>query len=159
MLHNDLSNKTSPILAFNVDNLLFKKDRQKKSSGLRSAVLRFLSEDKVAYDYFDRNINMSFVYAINGIFTGYNFGIYLITTMLNSQEQLDSLTDLLYEVDMYYTRLKNITVDELRREVEYRYMYYFDNDDSMLSQVGKSNAIHIKDISLYIKNHEGRKPR
>ena len=156
MLKGDISNKTSPILAFNIDTLLFKEG--KKNSGIKSALSRFLYQDNLAYDYFDRDINMTFVYAVNAIFNNYDFGIYLITTKLESQEQIEILEDLLYDADIYYTRLKSIKgVDELRREVDMRYMYYFDKDESILSMIGRNNAVHIKDISLHIKTPKGRK--
>lgn len=144
MLHNDISNKQAPILAFNVDNLLFKK-KQGKSS-IIDRVKSLIQSDRKKYT--NRDIDMTFVNMINNIWMKHPYSIYLITFY---PYKYDLLT-ILDKNSVNHTSLEELFEwDELRRRCALQFTYYFDNDEELLSYVSMNNALHIRELPLLIK--------
>jgi len=144
MLHNDISNRQAPILAFNVDNLLFKK-KQGKSS-IIDKVKSIIQSDRKKY--INRDIDMKFVNMINNIWMKHPYSIYFITFY----PYKDDLLTILDRNSVNYTSLEELFEwDELRRRCELQFTYYFDNDAELLSYVSMNNALRIRELPLIIK--------
>ena len=136
MRYGDISNRSAPIIAFNVDNLLF--INEKEDSLFDKIKLFFGSNKKVDYVFLD---------IVNNIWTRYDLSVYMITY----SDDTDSIHSLLDEHHVNYTDVMQYHgVDNLRRLVDNRFFLYVDNDESLLSKIGRKNAINISNLSLYL---------
>lgn len=143
MLRNDISNKQAPILAFNIDNLLF--NNKDNSINLFSKVIESLKSDKTKY--ISREINKDFVNLINNIWTKHPYSIYFITFTNYSNE----LYDILDKNAIAYTSLVELQEwQDIRYRCELQYTYYFDINEELLSFISKGNALHIDMLPQYI---------
>lgn len=143
MLRNDISNKQAPILAFNIDNLLF--SNKDSSINLFNKILESIKSDKTKY--ISREINKDFVNQINNIWTKNPYSIYFVTFTNYSNE----LYDILDKNAVAYTSLVELQEwQDLRYRCELQYMYYFDSDEELLSFISKGNALHIDTLPQYI---------
>jgi hypothetical protein len=131
MLHGDISNRQAPIIAFNLDNLLYE------------------NKSKSIFNMFKpRSLNQNFLDIVNNIWYNYEFCIYLI-----SASPVGETYRKLEEVDIQFTSAVHyVGVDNLRRQCQYRYQLYVDSDKDLLSQISSSNAIHLDDLPNYIRN-------
>lgn len=133
MLRNNISNKTAPIVAFNIDNILFKK----KDINFIKNISSYLSFNRDKYLYFNREIDNTNIDIINRTWIRNEVSIYLITFT----DYLIELEELLVENDVSYTKLKKINgIDSLRRNCMFNYYYYFDTDLSLISKISQNNA-------------------
>lgn len=143
MLRNDISNKQAPIIAFNIDNLLF--SNKDSSITLFNKILESIKSDKTKY--ISREINKDFVNQINNIWTKNPYSIYFVTFTNYSNE----LYDILDKNAVAYTSLVELQEwQDLRYRCELQYMYYFDSDEELLSFISKGNALHIDTLPQYI---------
>ena len=144
MLGGDISNKQAPIIAFNIDNLLF--SREIKQTSIFNKI-----KDKLINandEYRNKEVDKSFVDRVNNIWINHNYSIYFITFTNN----FDSLTSIIAENSISYTSiLKKDNWKDLRDECNSRFIYYFDNDEELLSYLSAGNALHIKELSNIIK--------
>lgn len=143
MRFNDISNRQSPILAFNIDNLLFAPPSQ-PSTFIAKLQWKFKSEDE---KLLDRPFNKDFINMINYIWNKFDYSIYFIT--FNTH-----LVDNLYEKlsNINYTSLISISdKEELRGACEKQFYYYFDTDEEILSYISKPNALHLDQLKYIIR--------
>ena len=144
MLHNDISNKQAPILAFNVDNLLFK-EKQGESS-IIDRVKSLIQSDRKKY--ISREVDNTFINRINNIWIKYPYSIYFITF----SPYKDDLFTILDRNLVNYTSLVDlIEWEDVRHRCGLQFTYYFDNDEELLSYVSMKNALHIRELPLIIK--------
>ena len=155
MKFNDLSNKTSPIIVFNIDSLLFKDTP--KNTGFSDLIANVLTKDRNLYEYLNREVNQNVIYVINSIYMNYDYSIYLQTSM--PDESYEALSAFLNEdIMLYYTSLiHDHGMDVLRRRLDLEYYIYVTNDYAELQEINKGNAIHFTDITQYIKKLGRRK--
>lgn len=141
----DISNHTAPIVAFNVDNILFK---PKEKLNFMEKVNRFLQTDRDYYDYFSREISLNGIYMINNCWTKNEVSIYLLTFT----EYYRDIESILYDNDVYYSRLVSAQgIDWLRRKCRFTYAYYFDTNDALISELSVDNAQKLVDIYKFLK--------
>lgn len=141
----NISNHTAPIVAFNIDNILFK---PKKKLDIIEKFNRFLQTDKDYYDYFHRDISINGIDIINNCWTNNEVSVYLLTF---SDYEKD-ITEILYDNDVYYSRLVKVQgIDWLRRKCRFTYAYYFDTNESLISELSVDNAQKLSDIYKYLK--------
>lgn len=144
MLRGDISNRQAPILAFNVDNLLFK-----ASERPTNYFTRLLSKFVPNNDYFSREINKQFIELVASVWASRPYSIYLISFRPDLEIELN---EMLVSMSICYTQLVCVDdIEELTHSCRYHYTYYFDSDDSLLSQVGTSNARHIEELDSLLK--------
>ena len=144
MLRGDISNKSAPILAFNIDNLLFEEHKEKYS--IINTLKKKLTSDKK--QFFDREINKVIVTTLNRIWTRYNFSIYFVTMY---PEYKDDYYNILDKNGVNYTSLVSFNSREDLRETSLlQYTYYFDNDFELISFVG-AKAQHIEELQNILK--------
>jgi hypothetical protein len=152
MKHGDISNYAAPIVAFNIDNLLFK--QEEKETGIAKVWDKVVSfGGGKDYVYFNREIDKKFIFTCNNIWNNYNFAIYLVTFMQNDSS-IEKLNDMLItDIDLYYTHLESFKdVNDLRTEIDYRYHIYFDNDTALLAKLGTKRAVSYSELPNYIRN-------
>lgn len=144
MLHNDISNKQAPILAFNVDNLLFKEEQGESS--IIDRVKSLIQSDRKKY--ISREVDNTFINRINNIWIKYPYSIYFITF----SPYKDDLFTILDRNLVNYTSLVDlIEWEDVRHRCGLQFTYYFDNDEELLSYVSMNNALHIRELPLLIK--------
>lgn len=143
MLRGDISNRQAPVLAFNLDNLLFT-DKPHKSNLLISFLDKFLGSS-----IFDKPIDPNFSDLLHNYWIKYDFSIYLVTF---NKEFLDEINDLLVDKGICYTRLEGLeSLDDLVTKCRYQYMYYIDSDKELLSKIGTTNAISLDELNTIIR--------
>ena len=144
MLHNDISNKQAPILAFNVDNLLFKEEQGESS--IIDRVKSLIQSDRKKY--ISREVDNTFINRINNIWIKYPYSIYFITF----SPYKDDLFTILDRNLVNYTSLVDlIEWEDVRHRCGLQFTYYFDNDEELLSYVSMNNALHIRELPSLIK--------
>lgn len=144
MLRGDISNRQAPILAFNLDNLLFKESKRPSNR-----FTKFMSKFVPNNDYFSREINKQFIELLSSVWASRPYSIYLISFRPDLEIELN---EMLLTMSICYTSLVCIDdIEELTHSCRYHYTYYFDSDDSLLSQVGTSNARNITEIDYILK--------
>ena len=138
MKFNDLCNRTAPIIAFNVDNMLFKEDSNKPKGIIEKIKNAFKSKD----------INEEFIDTVNNVWANYDFSVYLVT---NSKPSPD-LEDYYFSLGINFTKLVSYTgIDNLRRQLNYVFYLYVDCDEELLSVLSCKNAVNMKDLWKYLK--------
>lgn len=146
MLGNDISNRTAPIICFNIDNLLF--TGESKDDGLIINMIRKLGLETERSNYLDRKIDQKVVNIINNIWTRYDFSIYLTTRYYF----LEDIDEVLQENDVYHTRLFTYpSIDILSEKIKYEYSLYVDSDPAMISMLNSGRAIHISELPNHMK--------
>ena len=144
MLRNDISNKTAPIVAFNVDNILFKP----KEFGLFDKALSLFSFDRDKYFYFEREVNYTNIDIINRVWARNEVSIYLVTFT----DYMDDLNEFLNANDVSYTKLKKINgIDNLQRQCMFSFYYYFDIDLDVINKLSQNNAKDFYSIFSLLK--------
>lgn len=129
MLNGNISNREAPVIAFNIDNLLYEKDESYFFNLLHS-----------------KKINQSFIDIVSNVWYNYDFSVYLISklTVEEAERKLEG-------IDIQATRVVHYTgIDNLRRMLTYRFHLYVDNDGSLISQLGCRNAIHIDELQNHM---------
>ena len=130
MLHGKLSNREAPVIAFNIDNLLYEK-----------------REDSFFELFKKPKLNQSFIDIVSNVWHMYDFSIYLVTSL-----SVEDTEKKLEGIDIQATKVVHYTgIDNLRRMLNYRFHLYVDNDGSIISQLGSKNAIHIDDLQNHIR--------
>lgn len=141
MLGNDISNRTAPVICFNIDSLLFTNNKKK-----RKLLDRLFSYGN--NDYLERELNFSVVNLINNLWFNYDFSIYLTT----KESFLDDISEILYEYDICHTRLFQYpSIEFLRDKVYYEYHLYVDDNLQNLSEIGRGNAIPLSELPKHIR--------
>lgn len=136
MRFGDISNRSAPIIAFNIDNLLFTSSAPE--TGLLSKLSALFNVKKVDYVFLD---------ILNNIWTKYDLSVYLVT----GTDSTELMYNVLDENSICYTDIiKYHGIDNLRRLVDNRFFLYVDCDEQIISQIGRKNAIHIKDLPNYL---------
>lgn len=155
MKFNDLSNRASPTIVFNIDNLLFKD--APKNKGFSNLISQFLVPDNALYNYLNRETNQNFVYICNSIYMNYEFSIFLQTSL--PETSYEALSAFLNEdLMLYYSSLIHAQdMATLRRRLDLEYYMYVTNDYAEVREINKGNAIHFTDITQYIKKLGRRK--
>lgn len=144
MIHGDISNRQAPIIAFNVDNLLFKDDVKPAN-----IIVRLLDKFMPKTGYFDRVIDSDFVDLLLNLWYKHPFSIYLVSFRPDIE---DELNELLVNQCICYTKLVCVeSIDVVIHSCRYHYSYYFDSDDSLISMIGTANALNIKELNLVIR--------
>ena len=144
MLRNDISNKTAPIVAFNIDNILFKP----KEFGLFDKALSLFSFDRDKYFYFEREVNYTNIDVINRVWARNEVSIYLVTFT----DYMDDLNDFLSANEVSYTKLKKINgIDNLQRQCMFSFYYYFDTDLDIINKLSQNNAKDFYSIFSLLK--------
>lgn len=130
MKNGDIGNRTAPIIAFNIDNLLFKRDRKE---GFIEGVKFAIASDKIKY--LSRPLNKLFVNTIIDVWVKRPYSIYFITKHPFEKD----IEDFLDFKTIPYTKLICISdVFELRDLAVNQFTYYFDTDLKTISVVGKN---------------------
>ena len=148
MKGNDISNKSAPIIVFDLDSLLFKET--KLNTGIVGAISRFVATDKDKYDYFNREINTNFIYIVNSIWTNYNFSIFLETSFPidDSPALADFLND---NFIIYYSKLIEFKgIEHLRMMCELEYYLYISANMQKLAEIAKPNAVPHTEVHNYV---------
>lgn len=145
MLNGDISNRQSPIIAFNLDNLLFTKEESKDS--LVKKLSKLIKTDK--QKFLSKEVDKNFVNKINNLWIKHPYSIYFIT-FTPYKEELFSILD---KNSVSYTSLEEfLEWDDIRIRCSNNYfMYYFDTDENLLSYISTSNALHIDELPNRIK--------
>jgi hypothetical protein len=138
MIRGDISNKQSPILAFNLDNLLF----TEKKEGLFNSIIKTFSSEKTKF--LDRPTNKDLKRDLELLWDKYNFSIYLVSFQPDSYEL--ELLDKLAQENFCFTRIEFLESKEELRENMNRYTYYFDTDESLLSFMSSNGAVHYNQL-------------
>lgn len=141
MMFGNISNRSAPIIAFNIDNLLY---ATSQPTGFINKLYSLFSTREVDY---------LFLEIVNNIWNRYDFSVYLITSSDD--------TELIYKVmddnNVCFTDVvKYHGIDNLRRLVDTRFFLYVDSDEQILSQIGRKNAIHISNLTSYLPVSGGR---
>lgn len=147
MLRGDISNRESPIIAFNIDTLLFKHE-QKKDSLKDKFIGVFGSEKSKA---FNRVIDDVFVNNLLYLWHNFNYSIYLVTY---NSDYISEYEKLLADKDICYTRLVDFStedLDGLRRFVANRCTLYFDSDLVRLSTISNTKAVEYRNLWTYMR--------
>jgi hypothetical protein len=143
MLGGDLSNRQAPILAFCIDELLFKE--APLTTTLQRLKYRMLSETQ---KFLTRPLNKDFITIIDNLWNKYSYSIYFIT-FHPFEEQLYKVLD---DNNVNYTKLIYVDEwDDLRRACHLQYTYYFDRNGERLSFIGSTNALHIDELPHIIR--------
>lgn len=144
MLKGDISNRQAPIIAFNVDNLLFKQYIKPKNIIVR-LIDKFVPKD----EYIDRDIDTNFEELLLSLWTKRPYSIYLISFKAEIEEEL---TELLVSRGVCYTKLVCVeSLDDLIHSCRYHYTYYFDSDESLLSMIGTHNVYPITEVNSLLR--------
>lgn len=139
MKNNNISNKEAPIIAFNIDNLLF--ETQPKSNIF----------DNLSLFFARKQVNQQFVDTVNNIWYNYPYSIYLVSKQIVSEAERT-----LEGIDIQATKVVHYTgIDNLRRLLNYRFYLYIDNDRDLLSQLSSKNAIHIDELQNHLRISRG----
>ena len=135
----NLSNKTAPIVCFNIDNLLFKEEKVREGNFFTRL---FSPQNK-------RTINDEFVHTINYIWRTHNVSIYMQT-----EQETEQMEDYINEhVDiLYFSRMVKARGDEdLRLKLQLgEYFLYVDNDAERIARISHFGAIHMDDIHKHL---------
>jgi hypothetical protein len=146
MLGGDISNKSAPIVAFNIDELLFTSKSTESLSFFEKLKLKTMGDKQ---KYLNRPLSKDFITIINNLWSKYTFSIYLITFRVDA---VDELYEILSANNVCYTSLVPIEdKKELRKACELQYAYYFDVDLDLLSFIGQRSAMHMKDLSTVLR--------
>lgn len=142
MRHGDISNFSAPVVAFNVDNLLFKKN---KEGGMIQKAVNYLIS---LVD--DPEVDYRFVKLLIDIWDHREpFSIYLYTR--KTEQDFDDLESFMDELDIRYTRLKPILpLQEMQFLVANQCLFYFDTDIDFITSLGTNNARHISEVGRCI---------
>jgi hypothetical protein len=150
MLNNNISNHSAPVLAFNIDNTLFRDTPIKRD--LLDRLKRSFTAPTEKDLYFERELNENTVNIINNLWYQHDFSIYLVT----KHGFMNEIHEFLYSENLEYTKVVQYHgIDNLRRMVELRFFYYIDSDYSLLNAVAVKNAVHIDNISDYLNITKG----
>ena len=134
MFRGNISNRESPILAFNIDNLLLT-DKPLVQGFLDKLMFKVGSEK---YQYLNRQPNLVFVNSMLTLWDKYDYSIYFITQHPFEKD----IEELLTRLNVCYTRLVYVgDLQDLRRDVFNRYTYYFDTNDENISILSSSKAV------------------
>lgn len=142
MLNNDISNRTAPIIAFNVDNSLFVKEQKRDFiDNMAHKFNTYMKNDR--YLYFHREVDSHFKAVVNNVWNSHTVTIVMVT--MTPYE--DELSELLYEEGVYHTRVASVLdIKMLRDLVKFTFLYYFDTDRECLSVLSASNGLHMSEI-------------
>ena len=149
MKHGDLSNRTAPILAFNIDTLLFKNEVLKEE-GIKEKILNLLTLQilKEQNDYFNRKPNEGNLKLIKTIWESTDFHIYFVTFKPFVKE----IDKFLYE-DMqflYYNRVIGFPdLTYVPPLLQTRYSLFVDGSYDNVNALG-NGAIHISELPKYL---------
>lgn len=139
MLGGDISNKSAPILAFNLDSLLFTEEVEKRPLGTK--IKGFLAGINWADS--DKKVDKNFVGQISELWVKHPFSIYLVT-LSGDFEKLQKKLD---EYSVPYTSLVCFdSLEEVRDRCNMEYLYYFDSNEENLSFMSCNNAKHIDEL-------------
>lgn len=134
MLNGDISNRESPVLAFNIDSLLFTNKLRK--DGLIDKLKYKVGSEK--YRYLNRELDKTFVNSILTLWDKFNYSIYFVT----QQPFKSDIEELLAEMDVCYTRLVYYDdILDMRQAVFNRFTYYFDTNEETISILSSSKAV------------------
>ena len=146
MLHNDISNKSAPIIAFNIDELLF---MDKPYAGMSLVEKLKWKTESSKQRYLNRPINSNFINMVNRLWNKYNYSIYFVSF---KGEFLDKIYSLLDTNSVNYTSIVTYNNwEELREACELRFMYYFDSNLDLLSFISYKNALPIAQLSTIFR--------
>lgn len=130
MLNGNISNREAPVIAFNLDNLLFEKEEE--------SFFRIFTKKKV---------NQAFIDIVSNLWYSYDYSIYLVTS-----QSVEDAEKTLNDIDIQATKIVHYTgIANLKRLVSYRFHLYVDSDLELISILNSSNAISIDDLHKYIK--------
>ena len=134
MRNGDISNKEAPVIAFNMDNLLF----ESKSDSI--------------FDIFKKKkLNQTFIDIVNNIWYNYEFSIYLVSSQIVLEAE-----KILENVDIQVTRVVHYTGESnLQRLLTYRFYLYVDSDVNLISRLSCKNAIHIDELQNHLRFNRG----
>ncbi len=138
MRFGDLSNHTSPVVAFDLDDLLFSEDKPK---------LSFFQRIFKRINYLNRPFNEKLLNLLTFIWNRYDFSIYLVTFSITSDEDLNYLFE---RLSMEGVAVTNIIYLQEWEDVRYRisngrYKYFVTSNADLINYVGE-NALHISDV-------------
>lgn len=139
MLHNDISNNLAPILAFDMDSLLFVPETE--NTKWYHKILRTKpSIDKKGFNELLLNV-------LRSIWMRYDLSVFLVTFKYQDEEVLDALYGRLSEEGVPIT---NIVFHQEWDDVLYRlnngrYKYFISSDEDLINYLGR-NCYHITDI-------------
>lgn len=138
MLHGDISNKSCPIIAFNIDSLLF--IRSKNNSPIEKVKDAFRTEKG---KYLTRPLNKEFVYTINNVWRNYTLSVYFVT----EKEFIKDIEEFLVLHSVPFTSIYRYTdLFDLRDFVNNRCIYYFDTNEEILSFISANHALHYREL-------------
>ena len=150
MKHGDISNRSSPIIAFNFDSLFFT-ERVKKKEGIVKKVANLFTLDvfKEKSDYFNRELNKENLAYIYKLWKNTDYQIYLVTL----KPFVKDIDTFLYEEANFqsYNRIESFaTLEELKQEVQQdKYFLYVDSNEYNIAYLGGS-AVHIIDLPRFM---------
>lgn len=150
MLHGNISNKSAPIIAFNVDNLLFREPKEGELTLKEKLLNKFVNmSNNHKSIYFNRPLNEVFVAQLSYLWHKHNVAVYLVTFF---PDYHDDLVDLLLKENVPFSRIEGVEEwEELSKLVRLRYMYYFDTDLELVSYLSSNNAMSFYDLPKVLK--------
>ena len=161
MLNGDLSNKVAPIVAFNLDTLLFT-DKILKKDGFLDGILRkvTMSSYNERDDYLNREINTNTLRVISNLWRNYDVTVVLVTF----KPFVKDIDTYLYDSErfLYYNYVKGFNdLEDVRIKLLSEYAYFVDNDYNTINSM-PAGAIHIQEIGKifpYKNNNTLRRKR
>lgn len=150
MKFGDLSNRTAPILAFNIDTLLFKNEVLKED-GVKEKILNLLTLQilKEQHDYFNRKPDEGNLRLLKTIWEQTDFHIYLVTF----KPFVKDIDEFLYNdlQFIYYNRVIGFpSLMDVSPLLSTRYTLFVDGSYDNVNALG-SGAIHVSELPKYLK--------
>ena len=144
MLRGDISNRESPILAFNIDNLLF--ENEQKANSLKQRFVKAFGDERSKH--FNRNVSKVFESTLRTLWDRYNYSIYLVTY---NDKYIEAYEELFAEIGLCYTRVVSFdSLEELRMFIYNRCTLYLDSDLQKMSTISSNKAVNFKDLWDYV---------
>ena len=138
MLHGDISNKSAPYVAFDIDSLLFKDEKP----NMVSRFLNMFKTDEAIY--LSKPLNKEFIKIVERVWYKHNVCVIFTCFSLSSDESKRKLLDILVEHNIPFTSIDFFNSWEEVRNAPY--MYFFTNNENMLSYVSSKHAMKLENI-------------
>lgn len=138
MLRNDISNKSAPYIAFDIDSLLFKDEKP-------STVSRFLNMFKTdETKYLSRPLNEEFIKIVERVWYKHNVCVIFTCFSLYSIEAKRKLLDILVDRNVPFTNIDFF--QEWHEARNAPYMYFFTDNEHLLSFMSSKHAMKLENV-------------
>ena len=138
MLRNDISNKSAPYIAFDIDSLLFKDEKP-------NMVSRFLNMFKTdETKYLSRPLNEDFIKIVERVWHKHNVCVIFTCFSLFTNESQRKLLDILVDRNVPFTKIDFFREWDEAREAPY--VYFFTNNEYLLSFMSSKHVMKLENI-------------